>query len=952
MSFAPGALVTARGREWVVLPESAEDFLILRPLGGADEEIAGVHTALEAVAAAALAPPSPADLGDFRSARLLRDAVRLGFRASAGPFRSFGRIAFEPRPYQLVPLLLALKLEPIRLLIADDVGVGKTIEACMIAREMLDRGEIGRIAVLCPPHLAEQWQRELAEKFALDAELVLPSTARRLEAGCGVDQSLFDVHPFVVVSTDYIKSDRRRADFLRACPELVIVDEAHTCADPGAARSSAHQRHELVRGLSANPDRHLILVTATPHSGNEGSFRSLLGLLDPEFTGFPADLSGPENEPYRVKLAAHFVQRRRADVEQYLDAATPFPARQEREESYTLHPDYRRLFEGAIAYARELVRDENGGALRQRIRLWSALAMLRSLASSPAAAAATLRNRAAVLAAETVEAADEIGGRTVLDAAEDEPEPVDVAPGSETTGDEENGDPRERRALLAMAAEAEGLFREKDEKLKKAAAMIRSLLRDGYHPIVFCRFIPTAEYLAQALRERLPKATVVEAVTGLLAPEDREARVAGLAAAPSRVLVCTDCLSEGINLQDAFDAVLHYDLAWNPTRHEQREGRADRYGQLSPTVRVITYYGTDNQIDGVVLDVLLRKHQSIRKSLGISVPVPGDSEKVMTALLQGALLRGQGAQLPLAFDPAKPEDGGGYAALDTEWQAAADREKLSRSLFAQRAINPQEVAAELAAARRAVGSPADAERLVRESLAAYGAVIVAPRNPGAAYKFDLRDTPSAVLDAMGVPRGDAKAGSLAVCFAPPCPEGAVLLTRTHPFVSGLAGYVIDSAVDPRLSTAPLARRAGVVRTKAVESRTTLLLIRERFQLRIRSGRNGAAGELLAEDWQLLAFRGSPASPEWLSDGEAEALLSAQPEANIAADIARAHLGRLLNELPALSPHLDAAARRRADDLLAAHRRVRRAARLSVGQISVEPKLPADFLGVYLYLPVA
>ena len=125
---------------------------------------------------------------------------------------------------------MALKLEPVRLLIADDVGIGKTIEAALIAREMLDRGDAQRLAVLCPPHLAEQWQHELWTKFHLHAELVLPSTAKRLERGLPVGRSLFEENPHVIVSTDFIKSDRRRQDFVRACPELVIVDEAHTFA--------------------------------------------------------------------------------------------------------------------------------------------------------------------------------------------------------------------------------------------------------------------------------------------------------------------------------------------------------------------------------------------------------------------------------------------------------------------------------------------------------------------------------------------------------------------------------------------------------------------------------------------------------------------------------------------------------------------------------------------------
>ena len=230
MSFATGSLVKARGREWVVLPESDDAVAVLRPLGGTEDEVTGICLALEKVEPARFSLPDPSQLGDYRSCRLLRDAVRLGFRSSAGPFRSFGRIAVTPRPYQLVPLLMALKLDPVRLLIADDVGIGKTIEAALVARELLDRGEVERLAVLCPPHLAEQWQSELREKFHIDAELVLPSTVRRLERDCGLNQSLFEIYPFVIISTDFIKSDRRRDDFLRTCPEMVIVDEAHTCA--------------------------------------------------------------------------------------------------------------------------------------------------------------------------------------------------------------------------------------------------------------------------------------------------------------------------------------------------------------------------------------------------------------------------------------------------------------------------------------------------------------------------------------------------------------------------------------------------------------------------------------------------------------------------------------------------------------------------------------------------
>ena len=168
---------------------------------------------------------------------------------------------------------------------------------------------------------------------------------------------------------------------------------------------------------------------------------------------------------------------------------------------------------------------------------------------------------------------------------------------------------------------------------------VRGLISEGYNPILFCRFIPTAEYLAEHLRNAL-RGVEVTAVTGLLPPAEREQRVAELGKADKRVLVATDCLSEGINLQDHFDAVIHYDLSWNPTRHEQREGRVDRYGQPTKVVRVLTYYGSDNLIDGRVLDVLINKHNKIRKALGVSVPVPADSAKVMEAIMNAVIESG------------------------------------------------------------------------------------------------------------------------------------------------------------------------------------------------------------------------------------------------------------------------------------------------------------------------
>ena len=950
MNFAAGSLVRARGRDWVVLPESDEELVMVRPLGGTDDEITGILTSLETVAAAGFALPDPSKhLGDAYSARLLRDALRLGFRSSAGPFRSAGRIAVQPRPYQLVPLLMALRLDPVRLLIADDVGVGKTIEAALIARELMECGDARKLAVLCPPHLAEQWQSELESKFHIEAELVLSSTAARLERNLAVGQSLFEVYDHFVVSLDFIKSDRRRNDFIRACPELVIVDEAHTCASSDRGGRTRHQRHSLVSDLAQDPDRHMILVTATPHSGKDESFRSLLGLLDDDFKYLPENLAGEANRHHRTHLARHLVQRRRSDIAHYLQADTSFPLRADTEVTYTLSVDYSRLFEDVLAYARRAVRAPAQGRREQRIRWWSALSLLRALASSPAAAAATMRTRALTAEAETLEEIDELGRRTLLDLDEGE-EVVDVVPGS-TSGD------TVPRRLREFATRADALTGESDLKLVRLVKIVRGLLVDKFRPVVFCRFIETAEYVADELAKRLrsPRASVL-VVTGRLPPAERHARVSELREHNYPVLVSTDCLSEGINLQDYCSAVVHYDLPWNPTRLEQREGRVDRFGQPAPEVRVVTYWGEDNHIDETVLKVLLHKHKTIRKALGVSIPVPGATNEVIEALAENVLM-GDGMPNQRRFDWMDEALRPHTSILDLEWDRASDAEVRRRSLFAQHTIDPDGVAAELDAMRAAIGSGADTERFMKSALCAQGAVISPERDASGqetASIFDLREVPASVRDALVADRDSVKA-----CFEPPGSDTTVVWSRTHPSVSGLAGHVLDTALDDMLSREEIAARCGVMRTEHVARLTTLLLCRSRMTVAT-TARDGPH-HMLAEEALLFAFAGAPDSPEWLEPPEAESLLSAVPSRNVDADAARHFIENVVLGESGWRPHVRSEADRQAEALAATHARVRSADRRRLGAVArgsgrgsgrvrVSAQHPTDILGIYVFLP--
>jgi hypothetical protein len=510
-----------------------------------------------------------------------------------------------------------------------------------------------------------------------------------------------------------------------------------------------------------------------------------------------------------------------------------------------------------------------------------------------------------------------------------------------------------------MARIADSLQGDRDAKLAGAIGIVSSLLKDGYQPIVFCRFIQTAEYVAAALRSsnKIPRGTEVACVTGELAPDEREDRVSALAEFPQRILVATDCLSEGINLQREFNAVLHYDLSWNPTRHEQREGRVDRFGQPSPKVRVVTYYGEDTGVDRIILRVLLRKHKTIRSSLGISVPVPARAEELVEAIFEDVLLRKRPKDnrqmlLDFASDEAEPADSPAQK-VQEEWQNAAEREARSRTMFAQETIKFGEVAPEVDAVRTAIGSGVDVAAFCRAALRHCKASITdIGSGIRARIEVSLQDVPRAVRDTLPI-LGNGT--SLTARFELPVQPGEVYLHRTHPIVEALATGLLDASLDAMADTG--AARCGVVRTKAVDRRTTLLLVRLRYHIEteVKSGPRGKEGselrQLLAEDSQLLAFAGSPQSAEWLGKEQAEVLLDAIPDANIAPELQRDVLQRILDGVPALMPHLESAARHRAAELLDAHRRVRSAARLRGISQRVEPQLPPDILGIYVFLPV-
>jgi len=944
-TFQPGSLVNARGREWIVLPRSTADTLYLRPLGAADDDATIIYLPIEPVPVgpATFPWPTPEQASNFAAGQLLADALQLKLRSGAGPFRSFGNIAVEPRAYQLVPLLMALKQEVVRLLIADDVGIGKTIEAALIVRELLDRGEIDRFAVLCPPHLCEQWQRELKERFHINAVVVRNTTAGRLERGLPANQSIFEAYPFTVVSLDYIKSDRRRDEFQRACPECVIVDEAHTCTHSGQGRQ---RRYALLKGLAEKASRHMILLTATPHSGDEEAFFNLLGLLNPEFQTLK-DLPADARRPLREQLANHFVQRRRPDIEEWNDRSI-FPERFSTEVTYTLTGEWGRLFEEVLDYARDLVqRAEGQGQLQQRMSWWAALALLRCISSSPAAAVNALRTR--LLGSEpaddaeagdivlTLEEAEQQGRERVLDGVEDDLTTQDIEPGART---------EDSAHLTALIERARGLAGpSKDPKLAKLIDHLKGLVADGFQPVVFCRYIATAHYVAEHVRATF-RDHLVTAVTGELTPAEREAAVESMAEAERRILVATDCLSEGINLQNLFTAVVHYDLSWNPTRHEQREGRVDRFGQKAREVRATMLYGQDNPVDGAVLQVILRKAESIRRELGVLVPMPDDEGKLTQALVGAVLLRkgtttARMPQLDLDFGNAEQS-------IETAWTSAREKAAKNRTLFAQRRLKPEEVLPEWQKTLAVLGGEEDVERFVRRAAQALEAPLEEAGATGArCWKLHVSSFPLQVRERL---EAEGLAGTLRIDFHQPAAPGALFIHRTHPLVAVLADVVLEAALDGSCDgaagLADAVARTGAIFTNAVTSRTTVLLLRLRHQLSVTH--HGHSRLLLCEEMCAVGVVAG-SEGELLDDATARRLMGAEPARNMPLPLRDQQIRRALEQLPALQPALESVARTRAQQLLEDHRRVRSAADAR-GEYRVSPSLPVDVVGVFVLVP--
>ncbi|MCU0318460.1 MAG: DEAD/DEAH box helicase [Flavobacteriales bacterium] len=935
-TYNPGKLVKFRDRDWIVLPSGDADLVMLRPLGGAEEETTAVYVPMrlpgEEITDSEFPKPSAKDLGDFTTARLLFNAARLSFRHASGPFRCMGRLSFRPRNYQLVPLVMALKQDTVRLMVADDVGIGKTIEALLILREMMERGEIKRFAVLCPPHLCDQWQQELRDKLDIEAVVIRSGTVLSLERKVPAGQRLFHFYPYQVISIDYIKSDRNRKLFLDQRPEFIIVDEAHTCALPQGSKSPSQQmRFSLLNELAKKPDQHLLLLTATPHSGKDEEFSSLLGLLKKDLKDI--DLQNAEKRQ-REHIAQHFIQRKREHILHWAGEDTPFPKRVADEITYELSADYATFYGNVVRYARG-ISQKKGPENKERMRYWAALSLLRGCVSSPANAFSLLSNRYQ-RKLEDGEAVVPEEGTSLLRQLETDSDATETDIIALADLDE-----AELKALAVLGKEVQALHGEvNDLKLRAAVKAVTKLLKEGYQPIIFCRYIATAEYVANALRAVLPKKVDVRAVTSTVPDEDRKKAVLQMGAADQRVLVATDCLSEGINLQEQFTAVLHYDLPWNPNRLEQREGRVDRFGQRSKTVKTVLLRGSDNPVDQFVLAVLIDKVKQIQGDIGVSISIGENNAAVMDAAVRKLILDPDAIrvkQLRIDFGTSAPELQAAEHAMTQELEEMKKRAARLRDIFAHNSVDQKLIEAELKEVDEAIGDVKSVEAFALQAIAHLGGSATAETD---GYLVQLRNLPPHLKNELGVKKDEVR-----LSFLSPTPEGYQYLGRNHRFVEQLCQYMLSLSFEARDSHARVARTAVVV-TDAVSTRTTLVQFRVRNVIKEVNSQH----QVISEEMYLWGYAGSGADSRTLPYAEAkQLLLGAKAAANLSAE---QQLDRWTREEKAFTerePEFHALAVERAKHLVEAHGRFK----TLVGGRRFEamhPVLPPDVMGVYILVP--
>ncbi|WOS64269.1 helicase-related protein [Sinorhizobium fredii] len=582
--------------------------------------------------------------------RLASEAYRIRLAHLFDPYLAVSASQIEALPHQITAVYgEMLPRQPLRFLLADDPGAGKTVMAGLLIKELLIRGDLERCLIVAPGSLVEQWQEEMAEKFGLHFDLL---TRDQIEAS--VTGNPFAEKTRLIVRLDMAaRSDELKAKFEAAGDwDLIICDEAHRMAASyfgGEVKET--RRHKLGKLLGART-RNFLLMSATPHNGKEADFQLFMGLLDAD------RFEGRFREGVH-KADVSDMMRRLTKEELYRFDGTPlFPERRAYTASFALSPEEADLYQAVTTYVREeMNRADRTGDDKRRSNVGFALQILqRRLASSPAAIHRSLERRRKRLEERLrEERLLRQGGSAPLTKAPNlpryDPDEFEEFPGAEFEAAEEQIVDQATAASTLAELEAEILILKDLEnralrlKLSGQDAKWRELQSILDEPLmldkatglrrkvlIFTEPKDTLEYLQQKIGALVGDPAAVAVIHGGISREARRAAIAAFNSDPQvRVMIANDAAGEGVNLQRGAHLMVNYDLPWNPNRLEQRFGRIHRIGQTE--VCHLWNLCAANTREGEVYRRLLEKLEEARKALG------GKVYDVLGELFEGHALR-------------------------------------------------------------------------------------------------------------------------------------------------------------------------------------------------------------------------------------------------------------------------------------------------------------------------
>ena len=576
--------------------------------------------------------PWPFD-ADGRAFQLALEAYRIRSAYLFDPYSALHTSQIEPLPHQIAAVYdEMLTRRPLRFLLADDPGAGKTVMAGLLLKELKARGDLKRCLIVVPGNLVAQWRWELSAKFGLSFA-VFDGSEPEARAG-----NPFDRHPFLLARMDTLSRNAKHQALLKtaAAWDLVICDEAHRMsASYYGAEVRKTKRYRLGEALAARC-RDFLLMTATPHNGKEEDFQLFMALLDPDrFAGkFRSGVHRAEARDLMRRLTKEELLR--------FDGTPLFPERRAYTARFALSPAETALYEAVTHYVRaEMNRAERIGERqgnRQQTVGFALQLLQRRLASSPAAIHKSLQRRRQRLQQRLPQiergasSRSEAAFRALADpSAVFTPEWLEDAP------DEEIAHAEEQVLDRATAATTASELRAEIQTLSRLEEQARTLLRSGRDAkwlqlnsilddpramgadqgrklIVFTEARDTLTYLAQRIRTRLGRPEAVVEIHGGLSRRERQRAVTRFTQdADACILVANDAAGEGINLQCAH-LMVNYDLPWNPNRLEQRFGRIHRIGQTQ--VCHLWNLVAQGTREGDVYARLLEKLEQARATLG------------------------------------------------------------------------------------------------------------------------------------------------------------------------------------------------------------------------------------------------------------------------------------------------------------------------------------------------